>query len=359
MSHDRTYRPVRRVPAFRLQDADGSLRQAPRRSAGYAATHTVQPLKGLPGTRATDVSYRALAPGGAGFCCRICTGTSESQLTAHYSLLTANSTYTFSAKEKDPETGLSYFVSRYYSSDLSVWLSVDPMADKYPSMSSYVYCADNPVRLVDSDGEEVWIIGDDVADALEQLQNQTTHVLSLDEHGKLRYSGEAKSDIDKMIVDAINDEDISVNIISTKSNIVGSENGGAYGGNSYEKGSVCTDQYVCPSMLAAFDESVGDSKPGLTMVHELAESYYGGALALEYGQGSAFGQGDWSTYSEAHWCANQIAIGNRGPVVTRTSLRWNTKYNPSLPISPYNSPIEVGDFEIQTGWVRTTNKYGL
>ena len=49
--------------------------------------------------------------------------------------------FTFSAKEKDSETGLSYFGSRYYSSDLSIWLSVDPMSDKYPSMSSYVYCA--------------------------------------------------------------------------------------------------------------------------------------------------------------------------------------------------------------------------
>jgi len=63
--------------------------------------------------------------------------------------------YTFSAKERDPETGLSYFGSRYYSSDLSVWLSVDPMAAKYPSLSPYVYCADNPVRLVDPDGEEI------------------------------------------------------------------------------------------------------------------------------------------------------------------------------------------------------------
>ena len=62
--------------------------------------------------------------------------------------------YTFSAKEKDSETGLSYFGSRYYSSDLSIWLSVDPMSDKYPSLSPYVYCADNPVKLVDPNGEE-------------------------------------------------------------------------------------------------------------------------------------------------------------------------------------------------------------
>ena len=64
-------------------------------------------------------------------------------------------THTFSAKEKDSETGLSYFGSRYYSSDLSIWLSVDPMSDKYPSLSPYVYCADNPVKLVDPNGEEV------------------------------------------------------------------------------------------------------------------------------------------------------------------------------------------------------------
>jgi len=62
--------------------------------------------------------------------------------------------YTFSAKEKDAETGYSYFGSRYYNSDLSIWLSVDPMSDKYPNMSPYIYCANNPVKLVDPNGED-------------------------------------------------------------------------------------------------------------------------------------------------------------------------------------------------------------
>ena len=68
--------------------------------------------------------------------------------------------YTYSAKEKDSETGLSYFGSRYYSSDLSIWLSVDPMAGKYASLSPYVYCANNPVKLVDPNGE-AWEVNQD------------------------------------------------------------------------------------------------------------------------------------------------------------------------------------------------------
>ena len=63
--------------------------------------------------------------------------------------------YTFSAKEKDSETSLSYFGARYYTSDLSIWLSVDPMSAKYPSLSPYVYCANNPVKLVDPNGESI------------------------------------------------------------------------------------------------------------------------------------------------------------------------------------------------------------
>ena len=68
----------------------------------------------------------------------------------------------FIGKERDSETGFSYFGARYFDSDiLTGWLSVDPMADKYPSLSPYAYCTWNPVRLVDPDGREIWIVGDD------------------------------------------------------------------------------------------------------------------------------------------------------------------------------------------------------
>ena len=69
---------------------------------------------------------------------------------------TWNSRYTFSGKERDGETGYSYFGARYYNSDISIWLSVDPLSDKYPNLTPYAYCANNPIILVDPDGRAPW-----------------------------------------------------------------------------------------------------------------------------------------------------------------------------------------------------------
>ena len=63
----------------------------------------------------------------------------------------------FTGKERDVETGYGYFGARYMDHELmTMWLSVDPLADKYPSISPYAYCAWNPVKLVDPDGRDVW-----------------------------------------------------------------------------------------------------------------------------------------------------------------------------------------------------------
>jgi RHS repeat-associated protein len=63
------------------------------------------------------------------------------------------SPYLFNAKEKDAETGLYYYGARYYDPRTSVWISVDPMVDKYAALSPYNYCLVNPVRYTDPGGE--------------------------------------------------------------------------------------------------------------------------------------------------------------------------------------------------------------
>ena len=61
--------------------------------------------------------------------------------------------YRFNGKEKDYESSFHYYGARYYWSEvLTSWLSVDPLTDKFPSVSGYSYCINNPVILIDPDG---------------------------------------------------------------------------------------------------------------------------------------------------------------------------------------------------------------
>ena len=62
--------------------------------------------------------------------------------------------FTFTGKERDSETGYSYFGARFYDSDLMTgWLSVDPQSDKFPNISPYAYCNWNPIKLKAQDEE--------------------------------------------------------------------------------------------------------------------------------------------------------------------------------------------------------------
>ena len=70
--------------------------------------------------------------------------------------------YLFNAKELDNETGLYYYGARYLDPTGAMWLSVDPLFEKYAGMTPYNYCAGNPVKLVDPDGRD--IINDDAID---------------------------------------------------------------------------------------------------------------------------------------------------------------------------------------------------
>jgi RHS repeat-associated protein len=68
------------------------------------------------------------------------------------------SPYTFSAKEKDSESGYNYFGARYYTDNIMMWLSVDPMSDKNASTSPYMYCAGNPIKYKDLYGMDTILV---------------------------------------------------------------------------------------------------------------------------------------------------------------------------------------------------------
>ena len=63
--------------------------------------------------------------------------------------------YLFNAKEFDEETGMYYYGARYYEPRLSLWMSVDPLQEKYPNIITYCYAANNPIKFIDSDGRKL------------------------------------------------------------------------------------------------------------------------------------------------------------------------------------------------------------
>jgi len=55
--------------------------------------------------------------------------------------------FKFTGKERDAETGFDYFGARYYYSDISVWLNVDPLTHKYPCLSPYNFVGNGPFHF--------------------------------------------------------------------------------------------------------------------------------------------------------------------------------------------------------------------
>jgi len=52
----------------------------------------------------------------------------------------------------DEENGMYYYSARYYAPP--TFISRDPLFEKYPSISPYTYCANNPMKFVDPTGRE-------------------------------------------------------------------------------------------------------------------------------------------------------------------------------------------------------------
>ncbi len=70
--------------------------------------------------------------------------------------------YLTTQHERDNETGLDYRGARFYDSDVARFLSLDPKASDYPTLSDYVYVANNPIFFIDPDGKDI-IPGNEVA----------------------------------------------------------------------------------------------------------------------------------------------------------------------------------------------------
>ncbi len=65
--------------------------------------------------------------------------------------------YKYNGKELDSERGLNWYdySARHYDVAVPRFTIMDPMAEKYYSISPYAYCANNPINVIDPDGREI------------------------------------------------------------------------------------------------------------------------------------------------------------------------------------------------------------
>jgi RHS repeat-associated protein len=94
----------------------------------------------------------------------------------------ANSSYNYkyNGKELQEELGLNMYDygARNYDPSIGRWMNIDPLAEKYPNMSPYIYCANNPLYFIDPNGLEITAIdggysftGDDAKEAFLYIRN--------------------------------------------------------------------------------------------------------------------------------------------------------------------------------------------
>ena len=182
----------------------------------------------------------------------------------------------------------SYFGARYYMSDVSVWLSVDPMREKYPYQSPYTYCGWSPIKIMDPNGtsEIVVLTGDE--NAKQETKNQMNRGFSegfkvdYDNNGKMNYQGTAQTKEEKDLVTAIDDPNRQVSLKCTYDNFVSEPYSditveltvGAYFGNSQYEDFTSAFQVYNPEQANIFATN-GGCPASVSSVHEILEAYTG------------------------------------------------------------------------------------
>ena len=95
----------------------------------------------------------------------------------------------------DSSLPLLDYRARMYDPVIARWMSVDPLAEKYYSITPYGYCAGNPVNVVDPNGLDIWEI-DEQGRIVSRTSDTTTdsfYMVKKSDDGSYQRTGESLS----------------------------------------------------------------------------------------------------------------------------------------------------------------------
>jgi len=89
--------------------------------------------------------------------------------------------YKYNTKELETTFGLQNYEygARQYNSQIGRWNSIDPLADKYYSISPFVYVANRPTVAIDPDGKRIYFVGGAGNDPISQGWNYVNRFNSI------------------------------------------------------------------------------------------------------------------------------------------------------------------------------------
>ena len=194
--------------------------------------------------------------------------------------------YLFNAKELDEETGMYYYGARYYDPRLRLWMSCDRLSEKYPQLSSYNFCAENPMRFEDLKGDSLKLssfIAMDRAnktDNLNKLIDDLSKITGLSifiSNEYLQYEKDANGNPIIISQGSKTAENFLVGIIDGSNiEVYGTKesSGTFHGGNQVG---------LCASQIEDFIKNTHNLDPrtlgwGMTFLHELYHTEPGGSL---------------------------------------------------------------------------------
>jgi RHS repeat-associated protein len=183
----------------------------------------------------------------------------------------------FTAKERDVETGLDYFINRYYSSTQGRFTSADPipMTSQRPSdpqrLNIYAYVRGNPLVNIDPNGLDLYATGSEAQRYVNDLEKATNLKLKLDSRtGKISIVSEGKklSKEAQRIKTIIGDTNNTVRIEAIR-DTAGNRQVAV---GRFEGGGNQTLDYAD---IDKFGKQKGGTTPQSVVIHETTEAYEG------------------------------------------------------------------------------------